>query len=81
MATMQNTFGALEIGVTASVFLFGFVTLQTHMYFQRFPEDRRVFKALVRTQLIFSMYSYLCVYFYSACRSGVFGDHPFYMPD
>lgn len=48
MANMQNTFGALEIGVTVSVFLFGVATLQTHVYFTRFPDDRRYFKALVR---------------------------------
>ncbi len=56
MATMQNTFGALEVGVTASVFLFGFVTLQTHMYFQRFPDDRRAFKVLVRAQFFFRVH-------------------------
>ncbi|KJA17966.1 hypothetical protein HYPSUDRAFT_79446 [Hypholoma sublateritium FD-334 SS-4] len=47
MATMQNTFGALEIGATVSVFLFGVATLQAHVYFTRFPDDRRYFKALV----------------------------------
>ncbi|KJA12518.1 hypothetical protein HYPSUDRAFT_105010, partial [Hypholoma sublateritium FD-334 SS-4] len=47
MTTVANTFGALEIGGAASVFLFGVITLQIHIYFQRFPEDRRYFKALV----------------------------------
>ena len=51
MTTVANTFGALEIGGAVSVFLFGVVTLQTHIYFQRFPEDRRYFKALVSTLL------------------------------
>lgn len=47
--TIANTFGgALEIGSSVSVFLFGVVTLQTHVYFSRFPKDRFHFKALVR---------------------------------
>ncbi len=51
MTTVANTFGALEIGGAVSVFLFGVVTLQTHIYFQRFPEDRLYFKVLVSTLL------------------------------
>ncbi|KAF9478865.1 hypothetical protein BDN70DRAFT_879458 [Pholiota conissans] len=46
-ATISNTYGALEIGSSVSVFLFGIVTLQSHIYFQRFPDDRFAFRALV----------------------------------
>ncbi|KJA20415.1 hypothetical protein HYPSUDRAFT_68590 [Hypholoma sublateritium FD-334 SS-4] len=52
---MQNTFGALEIGATVSVFLFGVATLQVHVYFTRFPDDRRYFKALVRNNFLFRL--------------------------
>ena len=48
MATIGNTFGAMEIGSIITVFLFGIVTLQTHMYFERFSKDRLPFKILVR---------------------------------
>ncbi|KJA17959.1 hypothetical protein HYPSUDRAFT_79441 [Hypholoma sublateritium FD-334 SS-4] len=47
MATIGNTFGAMEIGSIITVFLFGIVTLQTHMYFERFSQDRIPFKILV----------------------------------
>ncbi|KAF8967560.1 hypothetical protein BDZ97DRAFT_529018 [Flammula alnicola] len=45
--TIQNTFGALEIGSTVAVFLFGIVTMQCHVYFSRFGDDRLILKALV----------------------------------
>jgi hypothetical protein len=45
--TLANTFGALEIGSWFAVFLFGVVTLQAFIYFERYPDDRLVFKALV----------------------------------
>ncbi|KAF5319823.1 hypothetical protein D9611_012857 [Ephemerocybe angulata] len=45
--TIDNTFGALQIGVLIAVFLFGIVTLQAHIYSSQFPDDRRIFKALV----------------------------------
>ena len=45
--TIDNSFGALLIGVVIAVFLFGIVTLQVHLYFSQFAEDRKVFKALV----------------------------------
>jgi hypothetical protein len=44
---LHPTIGTLEIGSFISVFLFGVVTVQTHMYYRRFPEDRRILKALV----------------------------------
>lgn len=45
--TIANTFGALEIGSWFAVFLFGIVTLQGYIYFERYPDDRLLFKALV----------------------------------
>ncbi|KAF8181272.1 hypothetical protein BJ912DRAFT_1125776 [Pholiota molesta] len=45
--TLANTFGALEIGSWFAVFLFGVVTLQAFIYFERYPDDRLVFKALI----------------------------------
>ncbi|KAF9473799.1 hypothetical protein BDN70DRAFT_843117 [Pholiota conissans] len=45
--TIANTFGALEIGSSVAVFLYGIVTLQCHLYFARFSDDRPVFKILI----------------------------------
>ncbi|EAU87097.1 hypothetical protein CC1G_05786 [Coprinopsis cinerea okayama7 len=44
---LHRTFGALVIGSTFAVFLFGIVTLQCHAYYSRFDEDRKLFKYLV----------------------------------
>ncbi|KAF8167294.1 hypothetical protein B0H34DRAFT_9929 [Crassisporium funariophilum] len=46
-ANLTNTFGALEIGSSFAVLLFGIVTLQAHLYFSNFSEDRWGFKLLV----------------------------------
>ena len=48
---LNTTVGALEIGSIIAVFLFGIVTLQAHMYYISFQEDRSSFKALVRLYL------------------------------
>ncbi|KAF7353298.1 hypothetical protein MSAN_01517800 [Mycena sanguinolenta] len=40
------TLGALQIGVLVSAVLFGVATMQTYIYFTRFPEDSRKMKAL-----------------------------------
>ena len=47
--TLDNTFGALQIGVLIAVYLFGIVTLQCNIYASRFPDDRKIFKCLVRS--------------------------------
>ncbi|KIM37533.1 hypothetical protein M413DRAFT_30747 [Hebeloma cylindrosporum] len=47
--TIENTFGALEIGSSIAVFLFGIVTLQAFLYFTRFGKDHIQIKALVGT--------------------------------
>ncbi|KAF8803161.1 hypothetical protein BYT27DRAFT_7145453 [Phlegmacium glaucopus] len=44
---LHATIGALQIGSIISVFLFGIITLQAHMYYTSFQEDRWSFKALV----------------------------------
>ena len=48
MANFLNTVGALEIGTSFSLVLFGIVTMQTYIYWRRFEEDRPAFKILVR---------------------------------
>ena len=45
---LTDTVGALLIGTLFSVFLFGMVTLQTHLYYTLFREDHWSTKALVR---------------------------------
>ncbi|KJA17809.1 hypothetical protein HYPSUDRAFT_1002759 [Hypholoma sublateritium FD-334 SS-4] len=47
MANFYNTVGALEIGTSFSLVLFGIMTMQTYMYWCRFEEDRPAFKVLV----------------------------------
>lgn len=44
---LDNTLGALEIGVLIATYLFGTLTLQCQIYYGRFPDDRKLFKALV----------------------------------
>ncbi|KAJ6469355.1 hypothetical protein C8R45DRAFT_429327 [Mycena sanguinolenta] len=41
------TIGAYQIGVLVSYMLFGVTTMQTYIYFGRFPDDNAKFKALV----------------------------------
>jgi hypothetical protein len=51
---IQSTLGALEIGVFIALFLFGIVTAQASVYYQRFPQDRVHIKALVCHALLLS---------------------------
>jgi hypothetical protein len=44
---LNDTLGALEIGVLISLFLFGIVTVQTSVYYDRFPKDPWHVKFLV----------------------------------
>ncbi|KAJ6460984.1 hypothetical protein C8R45DRAFT_1028869 [Mycena sanguinolenta] len=44
---MDNTLGALEIGVLVSYMLFGVTITQTYIYYNRFPDDPTKLKALV----------------------------------
>lgn len=50
--TIDNTLGALEIGSSIAVFLFGILTLQTYLYFTRFGKDRIQIQALVRRKIV-----------------------------
>ncbi|KAG1739005.1 hypothetical protein EDB19DRAFT_869269 [Suillus lakei] len=43
----NDTLGALQVGGTIMVFLFGIDTLQTYYYFKRYPNDRLWIKLLV----------------------------------
>ncbi|KII83839.1 hypothetical protein PLICRDRAFT_702397 [Plicaturopsis crispa FD-325 SS-3] len=44
---LDNTVGALEIGIIVSACLFGITTSQAHTYFRKYPDDPRWTKALV----------------------------------
>ncbi|KAJ6536305.1 hypothetical protein B0H19DRAFT_1271095 [Mycena capillaripes] len=44
---LSTTVGALEIGVLFGVFLFGVLTVQMYIYFDRFPNDPTSFKFMV----------------------------------
>jgi len=46
---LNNTVGAIEIGVLISTFLFGVISCQTWVYYRRFPKDAPVLKLLVAT--------------------------------
>jgi len=43
----NSTVGAVEIGMLLGSFLFGLVTCQAYVYYQRFPKDTILFKLLV----------------------------------
>jgi len=47
LVNRNNTLGALQVGGSVVVFLFGIVTLQTYYYFKRYPNDRFWLKLLV----------------------------------
>ena len=49
---IENTLGALEIGSSIAVFLFGILTLQTYLYFTRFGKERIQIQALVRRKTV-----------------------------
>jgi hypothetical protein len=64
------TIGALEIGVLLSSFLFGIVTVQTFMYFKKFPNDTWMLKLLVRTTHIVAA-RLLTTFYDTECKVGV----------
>ncbi|KAJ7496716.1 hypothetical protein FB451DRAFT_1549774 [Mycena latifolia] len=57
----DSTLGAFEVGVMISYVLFGFTTLQTYIYFSRFPNDRRPLKYLVAFVWCCEMAHVVCV--------------------
>ncbi|TFK32456.1 hypothetical protein BDQ12DRAFT_692463 [Crucibulum laeve] len=60
---LNSTIGALQIGSTFTVFLFGIVTLQVHQYYRRFGEDRWYVKALVAAVWLLELGHTVCVTF------------------
>lgn len=50
----NNTLGALSIGVTISIFLYGVLFMQTYVYHKTFPNDSPRLKALVSVKIITS---------------------------
>ncbi|KAF8209092.1 hypothetical protein K438DRAFT_257668 [Mycena galopus ATCC 62051] len=44
---LSTTVGALELGVLFAVFMFGILTVQLYIYFDRFPKDPVNFKVMV----------------------------------
>ncbi|KAJ7496717.1 hypothetical protein FB451DRAFT_201298 [Mycena latifolia] len=57
----DTTLGAIEIGVLISYALFGFTTLQTYIYFSRFPDDRRLLKYMVSFVWFCELAHVICV--------------------
>ncbi|KAJ3517474.1 hypothetical protein NLJ89_g472 [Agrocybe chaxingu] len=45
--TIENTFGAIEVGSFGAAFLFGIVTLQCYAYFSQYPGDSKVIRFMV----------------------------------
>ncbi|KAJ7496706.1 hypothetical protein FB451DRAFT_200683 [Mycena latifolia] len=60
-SAFDSTIGAFEVGVLISYVLFGFTTLQTYIYFSRFPNDRRPLKWLVAFVWCCEMAHVICV--------------------
>ena len=60
--TLDNTIGALLIGVIFAIFLFGIITLQTHLYFRRFaasdPWKLKVLVGFIRVKIPVSRVGY-----------------------
>ncbi|KAJ2915942.1 hypothetical protein MD484_g4485, partial [Candolleomyces efflorescens] len=59
--TVQNTLGAVQLGTTLAVFLFGLVTLQYHYYLQRYEDDRRVFRLLADVVWFLELLHTICI--------------------
>ncbi|KAJ3858910.1 hypothetical protein EV359DRAFT_68620 [Lentinula novae-zelandiae] len=57
---VNPTIGALEIGVIISSFLLGVVTIQTYIYFRRFPKDPKTTKVLVGVIWLFELGQSIC---------------------
>ena len=52
---LQSTLGALLIGILLSCILFGILTLQTYLYYTKFPEDRVQLKTIVRSRSAYTL--------------------------
>ncbi|KDR82515.1 hypothetical protein GALMADRAFT_237851 [Galerina marginata CBS 339.88] len=67
--SLDNTLGAASIGFSVSCVVFGVLTTQLFVYFQRFPSDRIVYKLLVAAlwslELIDQTFIAYSLYFYT----------------
>ncbi|KAF5318990.1 hypothetical protein D9611_012690 [Ephemerocybe angulata] len=59
--TVQSTLGAMQIGITVAVFLFGAITLQFNSYAQHFTEDRLAIRFLAGTVWILEFAHTICI--------------------
>ncbi|RXW23429.1 hypothetical protein EST38_g2414 [Candolleomyces aberdarensis] len=59
--TIANTLGAMQIGSTLAVFLFGIVTLQLDTYIQLFSDDKWFLKLTVATVWSLELAHTICV--------------------
>ncbi|KIM43035.1 hypothetical protein M413DRAFT_69508 [Hebeloma cylindrosporum] len=49
--SIQNTLGVASIGFSVSCAVFGILSTQVFVYFQRYPADRAIYKVLVSLRL------------------------------
>ncbi|EAU87105.2 hypothetical protein CC1G_05794 [Coprinopsis cinerea okayama7 len=61
VVNLHDTVGALQLGSLFAVFLFGVVTLQSHLYYQQFRQDKVQLKALVGVIWILELGHTFCV--------------------
>ncbi|KAJ7758301.1 hypothetical protein B0H16DRAFT_1720903 [Mycena metata] len=60
-SAISLTIGAYQIGVLLSCFLFGVMTVQTYVYYGRFPDDPPRLKILVATVCLFEVAQAICI--------------------
>ncbi|EAU80310.2 hypothetical protein CC1G_13242 [Coprinopsis cinerea okayama7 len=58
---LHNTVGALQIGSVFSIFLYGILTLQAHVYYQQYKQDRWQFRVLVPLIWLFDLGHTFCI--------------------
>ncbi|EAU87104.1 hypothetical protein CC1G_05793 [Coprinopsis cinerea okayama7 len=58
---LHDSVGALQLGSLFAVFLFGVVTLQSHLYYQQFRNDKIHLKALVALVWILELGHTFCI--------------------
>ncbi|EAU80812.2 hypothetical protein CC1G_04922 [Coprinopsis cinerea okayama7 len=59
--SLHNTIGAIQICSLVSIFLFGVLTLQSHLYFMHYPRDKWFIKALVTITWLLELGHSICV--------------------
>ncbi|EAU80855.1 hypothetical protein CC1G_13142 [Coprinopsis cinerea okayama7 len=58
---LHGTIGALELGSLFSMFLFGVLSVQLHLYYQRFPDDRWYYKWMVALMWVLELGHTFCI--------------------